>query len=69
MTTEFLAIAAHPDSVFSYLADPSHLPAWAPTFAESVRREGDASPTQGGVLDPRAVAAYALGSVATGHLR
>jgi hypothetical protein len=42
MTVAFWAITAHPDTVFAYLADPSHLPARAPTFAEGVRRDGDA---------------------------
>ena len=37
-----IAIAAPPEDVFSYVADPRNLPAWAPAFATAVRPDGNA---------------------------
>jgi uncharacterized protein YndB with AHSA1/START domain len=36
-----IAIAAPPEAVFAYVADPRNLPAWAPAFATAVRPDGD----------------------------
>jgi Polyketide cyclase / dehydrase and lipid transport len=39
--TRAISIAAEPDTVIDFLADPHNLPIWAPNFASSVRRDGD----------------------------
>jgi uncharacterized protein YndB with AHSA1/START domain len=39
--TRSIAISAPPDRVFSFLADPTNLPIWAPRFARAVEPEGD----------------------------
>ena len=39
--TRSISIDSPPAAVHSYLADARNLPAWAPAFASSVRRDGD----------------------------
>ncbi len=39
--TRALECDAAPDSLFRCMADPTHIPAWAPDFADAVAREAD----------------------------
>jgi hypothetical protein len=63
--TKTIAIAASPDQVVDFLADPMNLPRWAVGFAKSVRREGDGwvVTTGGGEMTVRIVADRKLGVV------
>jgi uncharacterized protein YndB with AHSA1/START domain len=48
-----ISIAAAPEAVFAYVADPRNLPAWAPAFATAVRPDGDAWLVQQGDAELR----------------
>lgn len=39
--TRTISVAAAPERVFAYLADPRHLPEWAPGFASAVDHDHD----------------------------
>jgi hypothetical protein len=39
--TRSISIAATPTTVHGYVADPHHLPAWAPAFAAGIRPSGE----------------------------
>jgi hypothetical protein len=36
-----ISIACPAEAVYDFIADPEHLPAWAPGLARAVRRDGD----------------------------
>jgi uncharacterized protein YndB with AHSA1/START domain len=40
--TQAISIEAPPEAVLDVIADPRKLPLWAPTFARTVRADGDA---------------------------
>jgi hypothetical protein len=37
--TRAISIAADPDAVFAFLADPTNIPSWAPEFAQRIRQD------------------------------
>lgn len=71
MHTDAVHIAAAADAVHAYLADAENLPAWAPTFAQRVQRDGDELLVNGvlRMAMPRSAAARTVDFVAAADPR
>jgi hypothetical protein len=63
--TRSAAIPAPPERVHAYMADPNHVPDWAPGFASAIRPEGEhwIATTAGGEAEIVVVADRAAGTV------
>jgi uncharacterized protein YndB with AHSA1/START domain len=63
--TKTVAIAASPDKVWKFLANPENLPRWAVGFAKAVKRDGERwlVTTGGGEVALRIVADQKLGVI------